>query len=114
MDSSKSKFINRMLPILFLSMPILVWLGMKYDYFDQEQIKASSDYITLNVSEESCVQCHGNIQGFSKFHDPELIGCVACHSGNAAADDKLMAHQDMFVIPGNLSNAASTCGTCHH
>ena len=113
MDSSKSKFINRMLPILFLSMPLLVWLGMKYDFFDQEQIKASPDYVTLNVSEESCVQCHGNIQGFSKFHDPALIGCVACHSGNAAADDKLIAHQDMFVIPGNLNNAAKTCGTCH-
>ena len=64
---------------------------------------------------EGCLACHTNIQGFSEAHNPSAIGCASCHLGDRFTLDKDLAHKRMIKIPGNLSNAARTCGTsaCH-
>lgn len=64
---------------------------------------------------ESCLACHTETQGFTASHKPENIGCVSCHGGNPFATVKKQAHRNMNLIPGNLSNAARSCGTtqCH-
>jgi nitrate/TMAO reductase-like tetraheme cytochrome c subunit len=53
--------------------------------------------------------------GFSPAHDPAAIGCAACHGGDRSAPDAARAHRGMILIPGNLADAARTCGTagCH-
>jgi hypothetical protein len=53
--------------------------------------------------------------GFTPAHDPQKIGCVACHLGNPDTDDKEKSHAGMLVIPGNLADAPMTCGVsgCH-
>ncbi len=70
---------------------------------------------SLTALSESCLQCHGNVQGFSTFHNPQLIGCSSCHLGNPLEKNKDEAHKGMVLIPGNLSNAKQTCGqnNCH-
>jgi len=77
--------------------------------------KGTAYHVLSNGTSESCVACHSETNGFSPFHDPKVIGCSACHLGNIKSSDKLTAHVDMVKIPGNLSNAARTCGTsnCH-
>jgi len=64
---------------------------------------------------ESCVVCHHNMKGFTPSHDPQAVGCVACHFGDPYTFDKDESHRDMLKIPGNLANASRTCGTteCH-
>jgi len=64
---------------------------------------------------EGCLSCHGDMKGFSPAHDPRSIGCASCHAGNAFTLDKTAAHRGMWLIPGNLADAARTCGTsaCH-
>ena len=53
--------------------------------------------------------------GFSRFHDPKVIGCASCHLGNIHSKHKNIAHKGMVLIPGNLQNASQTCATtnCH-
>jgi hypothetical protein len=65
---------------------------------------------------ETCLNCHGDMAGFSPFHDPKIIGCASCHLGNPRAVEEKKAHKGMVLIPGNLSNVYQTCGTanCHH
>ena len=65
--------------------------------------------------QESCLMCHNGMQGFSASHSPEAIGCIYCHQGNPFAIDKKNAHHNMVLIPGNLADAARSCGTanCH-
>lgn len=64
---------------------------------------------------ESCLTCHASMTGFSSYHRPENIGCAICHKGNPRATDAVLAHAGMVLIPGNLADAAQTCGTagCH-
>lgn len=64
---------------------------------------------------EGCLICHGDVEGFSKSHNPEAIGCVSCHLGNKFTLNKEKAHAEMISIPGNLEDALRTCGTseCH-
>lgn len=69
--------------------------------------------ITTHGTSESCLQCHANTQGYSEFHNPQKIGCTPCHLGNKNEFEKEKAHQGMILIPGNLSDAEQTCGTCH-
>lgn len=66
-------------------------------------------------SKETCLDCHGDMQGFSPFHDPWIIGCASCHLGNPRAKMKEASHRNMVLIPGNMSNVYQTCGTadCH-
>ncbi len=64
---------------------------------------------------ESCVICHHNMKGFTASHNPQAVGCVACHLGDPYTFDKDVSHHNMVNIPGNLTHAARTCGTskCH-
>ncbi len=72
------------------------------------------EYIKIeNIDEESCLSCHSNTKGYSSYHNPELIGCISCHLGNPNTSDKEDSHKGMVLIPGNLSDAAETCGKCH-
>lgn len=76
----------------------------------------SSDtkYISIEGAvKETCLQCHINTKGYSKYHNPELIGCASCHLGNINATNKDESHEGMILIPGNLSDAKQTCGKCH-
>lgn len=63
---------------------------------------------------EGCVVCH-QIEGLSKSHDPNSIGCFSCHLGNPFTLTKNAAHKGLILIPGNLSDAKFTCGSsqCH-
>jgi len=75
---------------------------------------SETEYIsTKSINDESCLQCHNNMQGFSKYHDPKLIGCYTCHLGNINTTNKDEAHIGMVLIPGNLIDAKQTCGKCH-
>jgi hypothetical protein len=58
----------------------------------------------------SCIFCHKENTGLSK-HFP--FTCFFCHKGNAMSFDKKKSHEGLIEIPGNLSNADSTCGICH-
>lgn len=66
-----------------------------------------------NNGEEGCLACHQNTKGYSSYHNPELIGCASCHLGNTSSLEKEESHTGMVLIPGNLSDAESTCGKCH-
>lgn len=55
------------------------------------------------------------MNGFEEAHSPEKVGCDACHLGNSKTVNKDLAHKEMILIPGNLSDAQKTCGVvgCH-
>jgi len=79
---------------------------------------SNSDTAQLSIIQghaEGCVSCHSGMIGFSDAHKPEYIGCFSCHGGDPFTLDKVKAHDKMFVVPGNLSNASETCGNegCH-
>ena len=77
-------------------------------------INADSDYVSIETkADESCLQCHINTKGYSKYHNPELIGCASCHLGDATTLNKDDSHKGMVLIPGNLPDASETCGKCH-
>ena len=92
---------------------LLFVVGIKYFGFSTNGIQRTSDYVDISATEESCLQCHLNTKGFSEYHNPEFIGCVSCHLGDGKELDKDKSHRGMVLIPGNLSNAAETCGKCH-
>ena len=76
--------------------------------------KTDLEYVNVEVpADESCLQCHVNTKGYSKYHNPELIGCTSCHLGDATSLEKDGSHKGMVLIPGNLSDATETCGKCH-
>ncbi len=63
---------------------------------------------------EGCLVCHQGVTGLSRSHDPATIGCASCHLGNVFSLDAATAHAGMLVVPGNLADAAQTCGgACH-
>lgn len=64
---------------------------------------------------ESCVACHGGVTGLAGAHAPSRIGCASCHAGDKSTLDKALAHAGMVLVPGNLADAAKTCGQsgCH-
>ncbi len=64
---------------------------------------------------ESCLQCHSVMEGFSASHQPMAVGCFSCHGGNPFSPNEESAHLNMRLIPGNLSDARQSCGTtqCH-
>lgn len=91
---------------------ILLYL-FKSDVFKSVS-NSENSYTNIEVGKhESCLQCHQNTTGYSNYHNPELIGCSSCHLGNITALNKKEAHKGMILIPGNLSDAKQTCGTCH-
>ncbi|MCB0743102.1 MAG: hypothetical protein KDC67_04300, partial [Ignavibacteriae bacterium] len=84
------------------------WIGV----YSNQNI---DNYKNLSVLTETCVQCHGEVKGFSPFHNPQKIGCASCHLGNKLAKNKNEAHTGMVLIPGNSINSKQTCGqtSCH-
>ncbi len=76
----------------------------------------SDNKIVTNIKQESCLECHFDLVGFSDLHNPQAIGCSSCHLGNINSGEKETAHEGIIKIPGNLSNASKTCSTtdCHH
>ncbi len=66
-------------------------------------------------SSEGCQNCHAEMEGFSQWHNPKIIGCASCHLGNSISNNKDLAHAGMIKIPGNLETANVTCGAtgCH-
>ncbi|MFI1773352.1 hypothetical protein [Thalassobellus citreus] len=82
-------------------------------FFKSEGVYKNKYVKTEFSNTESCLQCHQNTKGYSKYHDPSIIGCASCHLGNTISIDKGEAHEGMILIPGNLSDAKNTCGKCH-
>ena len=69
---------------------------------------------SITPENRGCLQCHENKQtGFNQMHSFAANNCVICHSGNATATEREDAHSGMLSFPGDLSNAAETCGQCH-
>jgi hypothetical protein len=72
---------------------------------------------TLSVpetAETGCVGCHpGRDRGHEPGHGFAQRACTACHAGDAAATTQEAAHRGLVAYPGDLDNAARTCGTCH-
>ena len=64
---------------------------------------------------EGCLSCHDKMTGFSPAHQPQALGCAACHLGNSLTLDPQRAHAGMVLVPGNLADARQTCGqaACH-
>lgn len=64
---------------------------------------------------EGCLACHGGMAGFSPAHKPEAAGCSSCHAGDPFTLDAARAHRGMTLVPGNLADAARSCGQgpCH-
>ncbi|MCA0932296.1 hypothetical protein LCM02_07525 [Lutimonas saemankumensis] len=110
--SAFRKYFSRSWPAMIILIFVSIWQVLKH--FDKElENTVEYAYDKIDESKESCMECHIRVEGFSKYHDPGLIGCVVCHLGNGSETDKKKAHQDMVLIPGNLSNAEQTCGSCH-
>ncbi len=76
--------------------------------------KGDYKQIAMNT-QESCLNCHADMTGFSPYHNPQNIGCASCHLGQVQEADKDKAHKGMVLIPGNLSTINQTCATanCH-
>ncbi|MBQ3033868.1 MAG: cytochrome C [Deferribacterales bacterium] len=60
----------------------------------------------------SCESCHKGIEHMSDNH---LMPCVDCHGGDAAAQDKDVAHKNMIggKNPSDPAHWEETCGKCH-
>ena len=88
---------------------ILLFIAVYFsaNYFSEEYF--------IRRSFNGCVDCHDEMTGFEPSHSPNVVGCNACHLGNPNTTNKVFAHQNMVLIPGNLSDAKRTCGVtgCH-
>ena len=105
---SRRKWIFVTLVATFIS----IFFLDKNDFFNSRI--SSSDYVSVfDPNKESCIQCHAGTKGYSEYHNPELIGCASCHLGHPEHFDKVESHEGMVLIPGNLNDAAETCGKCH-
>ncbi len=99
--------------IFLLLIGYLIVKNTDTDYIDTIW-NTDTEYISIeNGGIESCLHCHTNTKGYSKYHNPETIGCASCHLGNTETINKKDSHQGMILIPGNLSDAKETCGKCH-
>jgi hypothetical protein len=63
---------------------------------------------------ERCLDCHAEAaRGHIEAHRFRDAPCTTCHAGNAQAGQADEAHRGLIAFPGNLDNAALTCGSCH-
>lgn len=64
---------------------------------------------------EGCLVCHRDVTGLGNAHRADAVGCASCHGGDRLTLDKQRAHDGMRRIPGNLADAAQSCGqsSCH-
>ena len=62
---------------------------------------------------DGCASCHAGVSGIGESH--QRVGCAACHGGDRKATEAVRAHEGLIRIPGNLADAARTCGQsgCH-
>lgn len=71
---------------------------------------ASGGTVAIN----NCLQCHFSRQsGFNDKHAFAPGGCTTCHVGDIRATTQDAAHEGLVAFPGELANAAATCGQCH-
>lgn len=99
----------KLLPLIAMVSLLLILRSCK----NQRGKESQTEYISVSVEGESCLVCHNQLKGYSEYHNPENIGCAVCHLGDVEALNKDAAHASMVLIPGNLADAAQTCGTCH-
>lgn len=120
--------------ILYLALTVMVllfrgenwqWRGWKEFSQSQEQLMqfdpvnlfggSKSSILAEEQRIEGCLVCHRAMTGLSDSHNPAVTGCYACHLGDPFTADKLKAHDDMVLVPGDFSNVRQTCGTqnCH-
>ena len=99
--------------ILFFA--LIYFFVFKIDWVEFYSSQSNNETKNLAVLSESCIQCHGEVEGFSQFHNPQKIGCASCHLGNKLSKNKNQAHIGMVLIPGNSKDAKLTCGqtNCH-
>ena len=100
-------------PYFLIGLLILAFVALRLYEFESYNIQEVKEYSGIISKKESCFQCHVSKSGFSEYHNPELIGCVSCHLGNPESNEKEISHLGMVLIPGNLSDAEETCGSCH-
>ena len=108
---NKKGLIFQVFGVLFLG--ILILFFFKKDKWFNDAVSFEDDYVKIEQTTESCLQCHQNTKGYSEYHNPALIGCASCHLGNTSSLDKDESHNGMVLIPGNLNDAKETCGKCH-
>jgi len=113
MENKNSKIIV----VIIASLALILFFILKNEnisnYMDVNW-SSETDYISIeNGGIESCLHCHQDTKGYSKYHNPETIGCASCHLGDTETINKEDSHQGMILIPGNLSDAKETCGKCH-
>jgi len=101
--------------IAIISIFALYYFVYKIDWGGYYKNKTTSQVQNISVMNETCIQCHGEVIGFSPFHNPQQIGCASCHLGNKLEKNKDAAHEGMILIPGNNKDAKQTCGqaNCH-
>lgn len=103
-------------PLLLISLLLAFMLFIIYGIPGGEKPVASAPVVhEILGAEESCVQCHGKVEGFSPAHNPEVIGCSPCHGGDPTLALKEEAHRNLILVPGNLVDMYQTCGAanCH-
>ncbi|MBF0353249.1 MAG: hypothetical protein HQM11_19640 [SAR324 cluster bacterium] len=91
---------------------------MKHDYYTGILVGI---VLMLGVSatqaqaQEKCLTCHKETINLSVFHNPDSIGCVACHLGDAMATTLELAHVNLEAYPGQWNTIDQTCGKsgCH-
>lgn len=110
---NKSKLFLLITVLLFSSLYFLKHKSFFKEDGEYKKVYNNEHFNSKIASSESCFLCHQNTKGYSKHHNPELIGCASCHLGNTNSSDKEEAHKNMVLIPGNLVDAKQTCGTCH-
>ncbi|MCP5064022.1 MAG: hypothetical protein GY936_16390 [Ignavibacteriae bacterium] len=105
---------------IILILTLLLIASLIFTYYlitsDTKEVMESLYLIpTTDLQVESCIQCHGEVEGFSPAHSPKRNGCASCHLGDVNTNDKNLAHIGMVLIPGNLSTSKQTCGqiNCH-
>ncbi|MDD3763552.1 MAG: hypothetical protein PHP86_09715 [Nevskiales bacterium] len=71
--------------------------------------------ITAGAARDNgCLGCHADSRaGIGHAHAAIADNCTACHAGDREATRKAGAHAGLIAFPGNLDNAARTCGSCH-
>ncbi len=57
----------------------------------------------------ACATCHVD----HKMDSAHAFACIKCHGGNSKSKEMETAHEGLMPDPGNLRNAAKTCGKCH-
>ena len=66
------------------------------------------------LADSQCINCHEQKRlSLNDNHYHTAINCSSCHLGDSAKPEKTQAHEGMIVSPGELENAAMTCGSCH-